>query len=48
MNDGLWIAFASYLAMWLIAGYFFWRAYYIGIKNDLRLVKDLRGRCLPN
>ena len=48
MNDGFWIDLVCYLGMWLIAGYFFWRAYRIGIKKDLRLVKDARGKCLPN
>lgn len=48
MSVDLLIGVACYLALWLIAGYFLWRAYRVGIKNDLRLIKNWGGKHLPH
>jgi hypothetical protein len=48
MNDFFWIAFACYIAMWGVAGYFLVRAYRVGVKNTLHLVKSWNGEPLKN
>lgn len=48
MNDFFWVAFASYIAMWVVVGYFLVRAYRVGVKNAFHLVKSLNGRPLKN
>ena len=48
MNDFFWIAFASYMAMWGVDGYFLVRAYRVGVKSALHLIKSLSGEPLKN
>jgi hypothetical protein len=48
MNEYVWIAFFCYIAIWGVAGFFIWRAYRVGVKKDLRLIKGLNGQALPN
>ncbi|MDP1862488.1 MAG: hypothetical protein Q8K52_01105 [Thiobacillus sp.] len=36
MNDVLWIALIAYLSIWVIGGYFIWKAYRLGMKRDLK------------
>lgn len=48
MNDRLLIALFFYLVLWGISAIFFWRAYRIIKKKELRLIKDITGVRLKN
>jgi hypothetical protein len=43
-----WLIFGSYIFVWAMGGYFVWRAYRIGIKNDLAKVTKLNGQLFNN
>lgn len=36
MNDVFWIVLVFYLSIWVLGGYFIWRAYRLGIKKDFK------------
>jgi hypothetical protein len=46
MNDIFWLITSIYLGMWAVAAYFLWRAFRVGIKNDLRFIKGVDGQPL--
>jgi hypothetical protein len=48
MNESFWIGTFCYAAIWVVAAYFLWRAYRVGVKNDLRLIKGFNGQPLKN
>lgn len=48
MNAYVWITLLCYVAVWGVAAYSLWRAYRVGVKKDLRLIKGLNGLPLRN
>ena len=48
MNDITIIVICLYLLIWAFGAYFLWKAYRVGIKNDLRYVKGPYGHLLKH
>ena len=48
MDDLFWLILCCYLSLWIIGAYFLWKAYRLGIRNDLRYVKGPNGQPLKH
>jgi hypothetical protein len=48
VNEFFWITLCFYLMLWVIGGYFLWKAYRLGIRNDLRHAKGPSGQLLKH
>lgn len=44
----IWLAIALYLLIWMLGGYLIWKAYRLGIKNDLKYAKKPNGKPYKN
>lgn len=48
MNDYFWILLCFYILMWALGIHFLWKAYRLGIKNDLQYAKGPNGKSIKN